>query len=322
VNLVIGGAVASVLVLPFLLPYAELRQSQGLVRRLDLVEAYSATWHDYAGAAGRLHFDTWSERFWPGVRAALFPGFTALVLTLIAVGSGQAWRNRSLRLWVGIGLTGLLLSFGVYLPGYEWLHRMIPLLQGIRAVARFGYLALAGIAAIAGFTLAWMCQPGRLADPRTRFALRIGVLVLVTIEAARLPLGGTPPYRVPPIYRTLVSADAGAVVELPLPQPTSFADNAPYLLNSTVHWRPLVNGYSGFLPSSYRDRRTDLALFPAPEALTVLRRLGVRYAVIHRESFAQRGPTALAQLEASPGLRMLIDDGDIAIYRVQAEDDR
>jgi hypothetical protein len=83
-----------------------------------------------------------------------------------------------------------------------------------------------------------------------------------------------------------------------------------------VHWRPIVNGYSGFLPASYIERRRDLALFPDAESLAVLGQLGVRYVIVHREEFATRFTDALARLEASPRLRAIASEGDIVIYRV------
>jgi hypothetical protein len=317
--LLLSGALATLIVLPFLLPYAELRRELGLLRRLDVVELYSATWRAYVTPPSRLYFDLWGYRFWP-VRAALFPGFTALALAIIAVKARHAWQDRALRLWTVMGLTGFLLSFGVFLPGYSLLHQAIPLLQGIRAPARFGYFFLAAVACLAGFGVAWLCRPERVPNARRRLWLRLAVIALVTVEAARLPLGGTPRYEVPPVYRVLASADPGAVVELPLPHPYAFHDNAPYLLNATMHWRPLVNGYSGFLPSSYNARREDLASFPSPESIAVLRRLDVRYAVIQRQAFAERGPGILARLDTTPGLRLLIADGDVAIYSVLRED--
>jgi hypothetical protein len=122
---------------------------------------------------------------------------------------------------------------------------------------------------------------------------------------------------VPEVYRLLAVERPGPVVELPLPPPAAFARNAPYLLNSMVGWWPLVNGYSGFLPASYRQRRVDLALFPAEEAISALKRLGVLYVVIHREEFSHRFPDALDRLEAAPALRRLAAEGDIAIYRIE-----
>ena len=147
----------------------------------------------------------------------------------------------------------------------------------------------------------------------------IGVLigVVVTAEAARLPIGWVPRYQVPEIYKMLALEHSPGVVELPLPPPASFGLNAPFMLNSMVGWWPIVNGYSGFYPDSYLRRREDLALFPADEAIAVLRTLGVRHVVIHREDFSHRWPDALERLERSPALRPVAAEGDIAIYRVE-----
>jgi hypothetical protein len=103
---------------------------------------------------------------------------------------------------------------------------------------------------------------------------------------------------------------------LPLPPPAVFDRNAAYMLNSTHHWRPLVNGYSGLMPASYFERRIDLAMFPDPDTLDVLRRLGVRYVVVHREEFSGRRENALGLVDGSPGLQRLALEGDISIHRV------
>jgi hypothetical protein len=76
------------------------------------------------------------------MRAALFPGFVATLLAGVALVTGHAWRDRGQRLWLAVGLAGLLLSFGTRTPGYVWLYYLVPLLQGIRAPVRFGYLVL------------------------------------------------------------------------------------------------------------------------------------------------------------------------------------
>jgi len=42
----------------------------------------------------------------------------------------------------------------------------------------------------------------------------------------------------------------GAVVHVPVLRRPVLADSTAYMLGSTLHWRPLVNGYSGFLPTA------------------------------------------------------------------------
>lgn len=322
VLLVLAAALASVVLIPFLLPYLHAQQAQGLTRPLDARWLYEGSWRDYFTTGSRLHFSAWSTRFWSDSRAALFPGFTALLLAGVAAVSGIAWWDRTLRLWVAIGVAGFLLSFGTGLPGYALLYRIVPLLKGIRAPMRFGYLTLVAIAALAGFGLAWLNRSAWLSRGRRRLAFGLVAAVLVTVEAARLPIGYSPGYQVPEVYHALALERPGAVVELPLPPPPAFHRNAPYMLNSMIRWWPLVNGYSGFLPENYRKRRVDLALFPADESIAVLRSLEVRYVVIHREEFSHRWPDALERLDAARALRPVAAAGDIAIYRLQDKDAR
>src|SRR5262245_9179629 len=313
----LAAGLASIVLVPFLLPYFHAQRDQGLMRSLQAVAVYQGSWRDYLTTGSRLHYDAWSVRFWSGMRAALFPGFTALLMAAVAMVSGIAWRDRALRLWTAIGIAGLLLSFGTRMPGYVLLYNFVPLLQGIRAPVRFGYLVLVAVAALAGFGLAWLNRLDWFSHGRRRMAFGLLAAVLVTVEAARLPIGWVRPYQVPEVYKMLALEQSPGVVELPLPPEATFGLNAPYMLNSMVGWWPLVNGYSGFLPESYMRRRVDLALFPADEAIAVLRRIGVRHVVIHKDDFSRRWPDALARRDAARALRPIAAEGDIAIYRVE-----
>jgi len=309
---------ASTMLIPFLLPYLHAMQDQGLTRSLRAVAVYDASWRDYLTTGGRLHFRLWSGAIATPAQTALFPGVIRSALALVAIVTGVAWRNRAARLWITVGIVGLLLSFGTHLPGYVLLYRAVPLLQGIRATVRFGYLALAAVAGLAGFGLAHLDR--RLPSSKLRTLVGLAAATLVTVEAARLPFGYTHGYEAPAVYHTLALERPHAVIELPLPPPPAFGRNAPYMLNSMVGWWPVVNGYSGFLPESYLDRRVDLAQFPDDESIAVLRRLGVTHVVVHREEFSHRWPDALERLDAARAMRPVAADGDIAIYRLANED--
>jgi len=314
-----AALLASVILVPFLLPYFHASREQGLVRSLQAVAVYQGSWRDYLTTGSRLHYEAWSARFWTEMRAALFPGIVGVALTGVTLVTGIAWRDRRLRLWLAVGVVGLLLSFGTKTPGYVLLYHLVPLLQGIRAPVRFGYLVLAAVAALGGCGLARLNQTRGLATASRRALIGSIAAVLVTLEAARLPIGWVPRYEVPEVYRMLAVERSHGVVELPLPPPAAFGLNAPYMLNSTIGWWPLVNGYSGFLPDSYLQRRIDLALFPADEAITALRRIGVEHVVVHRAEFSNRWPDALHRLEVAPALRPVAQAGDIAIYRIASD---
>lgn len=316
--LILAAAVAGACVLPFLLPYAWARAEQGLVRPLSWVSLYDASWADYLTTGGRFHFDAWSRAFWPASKAALFPGALATLLATVTLASGSAWRQPAVRAWLAVGLVGLLLSFGTKVPGYALLYEAVPLLQGIRATVRLGYLALVAIAALAGFGLTHLLTTWRMRGRLAGTAVTCAVLAIVSLEATRVPVGWVPKYIVPDIYQTLARADRGPVVELPIPSRSAFGKNAPYLLHSTVGWWPLVNGYSGFSPPRYETWHDELNDFPDDRSLAALREGGVRYVVVHLAAFVERDPDGLQHISRSEAIRPLASDGDIAIYRVEA----
>ena len=313
--LLLSAGMAILLLAPFLYPYLLAKQQQGLGRSLAEVGTYAASWRDYFAASGRLHYHTWSGSFARGPGAFLFPGVTAVLLTVAAILTGAAWK-RPARLWIGLGLTGLVLSFGTALPGYGYLYWAVPLLQGIRASVRFGYLVLAAVAALAAFGL--VALRSRLAARRRlQVGLSVAALLLVTVEAARVPVGYMPARQVPAVYRYLATEADAVVVELPLYSPRRIFQNAPYMLHSTRHWRPLVNGYSGFIPPSYQAHWEAIRLFPDESALEYLRGLGVTHVVVHANWFADvRGEERLQRIPTAPGLQRLVHGGNMSIYRL------
>ncbi|MCU0255157.1 MAG: hypothetical protein MUF60_00285 [Vicinamibacterales bacterium] len=298
--------IALVLCLPFLLPYAEVRRDQGLLRSMDEVALYSADWRDYLTTAGRLHYAWWSHHFFRSADA-LFPGVTALLLAGVALAGGTAWRDRRARLLLAAGVAGVVLSFGAKLPGYEWLHTIFPLLQGTRATTRFGYLGLVAVAGLAAFGLAAIRQ--RTASPRMRAALTVAALALVTLEAGRAPMAYTPYLGIPAVYDRLADEPDAVVVEFPFYSPHRIAMNARYVLASTRHWRPLVNGYSGVVPDSYVRHNERFRGFPDDTSLEALREAGVTHVVVHLEEMEDVERTIAARddlllMASAPGIRI------------------
>lgn len=319
--LALAGGVAVLLLAPFLYPYLVAKEQQGLGRGLEEIATYAASWRDYAAASGRLHYEVWSGGFTRHQGAFLFPGGTALLLAGVALWTGRAW-TRPARLWLGLGLIGLLLSFGTSLPGYQYLYWAVPLLQGIRASVRFGYLVLAAVAALAAFGLAAMRV--RLDDRRRlRAMLSIAAVVLVTVEAARVPVGYTTARTAPSVYRFLADEPNAVLVELPLFAGANIFRNARYMLHSTRHWRPIVNGYSGFTPDSYGAHADALRDFPDPAALAYLRGLGVTHIAVHANWFEEvHGEDRLHRIPGTPGLTTLMEGGNLSFYSLSAEQGR
>ncbi len=59
------------------------------------------------------------------------------------------------------------------------------------------------------------------------------------------------------------------------------------MAGSTLHWQPLVNGYSDVIPQDFRDMPGELAMFPTRCGVDVLRRYQTRYILVHRHLHEQ-----------------------------------
>jgi hypothetical protein len=309
----LAAAVAAALVAPFLYPYYLTQREQGLTRTLDEVALYSSTWRDYLSTAGRLHYAAWSHRFLEG-STALFPGVTALALAGLALAAKPGLRDPRVRMAAAIGAAGFALSFGPALPGYAALYRWLPLLQGVRGAARFGFLALVAVAVLSGFGVA--AVRARYGERRWWPVLVAVLIAAVNVEALRAPIAFRPFGGVPRIYRTLNDPSVRAVAEFPFYQPDAVLRNAPYVLNSTAHWKPLVNGYSGFLPKSYPGIAAALRGFPDDRSRAELHRLGVSHVVVHFDAYGGRAGELASALNAAPWLALVASADRISVYRI------
>jgi hypothetical protein len=306
---VVAAVVAALLLLPTLWPYWKVRTEAGLVRPISEVAKFSASWSDYLATGARLHYALWSKPFF---RAdAMFPGVTAILLVAAAFVTGTALRDRRARMCLAACAVAVLFSFGPTVPLYAWLYDTVPLLQGIRGAARFGQLALVMFAAVAGFGMADVLR--RIASPRRQMAAAAIAIALVTAESIRAPLGYYEYRGIPKVYDTLAGETGAVLVYFPMFSRRFIQSNSRYMLASTRHWHPMLNGYSGFTPASYMEHQSRLGGFPNDESLQFLRSLGVTHVVVDEVNLPpDRGQRA----RETPALRLLAEEGPLRIYRL------
>jgi hypothetical protein len=53
------------------------------------------------------------------------------------------------------------------------------------------------------------------------------------------------------------------------------------MFNSTHHWQPIVNGYSGFFPRTFMELAEQTRGFPDDRSIEYLKRRGVDLIVVH-----------------------------------------
>ena len=317
----VAACLAGLAALPLSLPYRRAAREQGMIRTLDGVADYSASLDGYRASYGLLHGRLWRAAPRRAAPEAFFPGVVVTGLALISLAaavrrSGPA--RRYAPFLVALAVTGCVLSLGTRTPAYGWLYAAFPPLAGLRAASRFGGLFLLAAALLAAFGLAAV----RTRLPR-RAALVAGAatLALVTAEAARPPIPYTEFDGIPGIYRWLAHVPGPVVlVEVPFYPPEAIFQNAEYVLNSTAHWRPLMNGYSGYTPASYRAVAWPFWNFPAAWSIAAMRQAGVTHLIVHPDRFEPEGAAVLAAALASPDLeRLAVSRRNVTLFRLRPQ---
>lgn len=259
---------------------------------------------------------------WIWGEQTLYVGTTAIALAAVGVWAlGRRLTDSSHRLTIALVITGVVafvLSWGPTMWGiapFDLLARL-PGMSMLRAPARFALLVMLAVAALSAHGAAFLVKRQ---GGRRGWAL-VALLVAAFLSESFLvgfPSGKPMPFAMPEVYRRLASLPPGAVLSLPTYRgtPAGFRET-DYLLYSTVHWHPTVNGFGRHEPAAHLDNLTALARFPAPAAIDRLHTLDVRYVVLHtgRASELREAASAAAR---SPSVETLGQFGEDYLYRVR-----
>jgi hypothetical protein len=335
IGIVLAAFVSIALTLPFFIPYLRVQQEMGFARTLDDAREYSANLGAWFASSA------WAHRWWLDALGrysdVLFPG----VITLGLGVAGAVWQLLPRRAQRGqaasqdvpgtrreaqrdvavfyslIGVTALWSSFGPDAGLYWLFYKTIPFFTFMRAPGRFGILVVLALVVLAAPLLAWL-----LSQVRRQVLVATAIVVLAGAELAVVPLRQ---YRraepVSPVYRTLATLPYGPVAEFPYWfRRADFPRHAEYMLNSTAHWQPLINGYSDHIPQDFRDTVLALSTFPSREAFSILHERGARYVVFHMNMYNQRSKVRLNEQLATyeKYLRPVADDENVRLYEIIA----
>jgi hypothetical protein len=240
----------------------------------------------------------------------LFPG---LVLpALVLVGAWLAWRagrrpSRDVVALAALAVAAVVVALGPEVrafghdlfPGpFALLRTLVPVFQMIRVTSRAGIflaLPLAILGARALQALGWRpLAAGAIA------ALALAETLIVPIPMPEWTKIIDTRQAPPAVYPWLADQPGREpIVHLPmldvrgLERRPRFHESV-YMVYSTLHWRPLVNGYAGIEPREYVRLRELAAGFPSSEFAAAMRAVGVRYVVLHRAGY---GPNQWPRIE-------------------------
>jgi hypothetical protein len=217
-----------------------------------------------------------------------------------------------------IGLFGLEIR-----SPYQLLYDFVPGFSSLRSPLRFALIVAAALAALAGFAFArWTAG---ISAPR-RVALAIGLTCAAAFLAAPRPvpvMAAGLGEAAPPAYAWLARhRSPGAIVEIPA---AAIEDdivgnhrNGRYMVASTIHWRPLVNGYTAYPPPLSSLLAAAIRELPSEEALATLVDLSdLRWVLVHRDLLTGREASRWPAGAAIPGLLHVGRFGPTDVYEVQ-----
>jgi hypothetical protein len=317
----VAAVAAGLIVLPFFLPYLELQRSTGFARSLDDASRYSATWQSYLASPSHAHQPILALARTLGWRIGevLFPGILAIVLGVIGIAvalrSARASRTReTLALYGSLGALAFWASFGPAAGLYPVLYRVVPLFTFLRAPSRFGLLIVFVLAMLAAIALAKLLP---LAGRRAGWA----AVAIASLALAELNVVPFPWERALPVsanYALLARMPRGAVAEFPFyGERVAYPLHAQYMVLSTAHWMPLVNGYSDYIPPDFREAAFILDSFPSNDTFAVLQKHRVRYIGIHWDMYGPRAEGIRVKLkDFARYLRPLGNDATMTLYEI------
>jgi 4-amino-4-deoxy-L-arabinose transferase-like glycosyltransferase len=318
----IAAATACALVLPFFLHYLELQRSSGFARSLDDARRYAATWQSYLASPAHGHQPILllARKLGWRMSEVLFPGIIATLAGAagIAAGararSGESRTRETIALYGSLGILAVWASFGPAAGLYTVLYRVVPLFTFLRAPSRFGLLIVFVLALFSAIALTAMLRwSGRNAGLLTGVVAALAILELNVVPfpwERALPVSTN--------YTLLAAMPRGSIAEFPFyGERVAYPLHAQYMVLSTSHWMPLVNGYSDYIPPDFREAAFVLDSFPSSDTFAVLQKHRVRYIGIHWDMYGPRAEGVREKLkDFAPYLRPLGSDETMTLYEI------
>ena len=252
-------------------------------------------------------------------------GVIAIGVSRGAREKARGWLLSSAGIFTAITLFAFVMSLGpeIHAMGrsvatanlYAVFYDVVPGFDGVRVPARYATIVTLGLAALAALGVAAI--DGR---HRARVGAIAGALILLEAFAVPMPINQNatdykqtdlmplPPSvavgaAAPEVYRFAAGLPASAVLlELPLGEP---AFDVRYMFYSTLHWKRLVNGYSGGFPSSYEmltESLKDAASRP-DRAWKAIADSAATHVIVHEGSYANEGGRRLSDFLRAHGAR-------------------
>lgn len=238
-------------------------------------------------------------------------------------------------LFILIGISSFILSMG---PAFQWggkvikhpfiiplpyaiLYYLIPGFNGIRNSARWEMLTIFAVSVFIGLLLSEVLKKK---NKLWIVFIVVGILAEVNFPLKYVPIPTIKEF--PKVYAFINSLPKDAtIIEMPIfswdVQPYS---NIEFMREyfSTIHFRRMVNGYSGFSPHEWELNTKFLTKeFPDKNTLQYLKQIKVQYIILHKADYDQLPNVSFADIksraESFPELQFVNQFGEDYVYKLK-----
>ena len=215
----------------------------------------------------------------------------------------------------------------IRLPSY-WASLYVPGFSNLRAPHRWAIVIGTAMPILAALGVAWLVRlfPQEKTFLSGRVSLRgfvmitVGILVAINLPWMRVPIrpaleGATRHER---LYSALEQLPHGPVLEIPWHLEAILRDreDSTYMLATTRHWRPILNGFTAHLPPPYLLLNRIAQGLPEASAVRRLSLLtDLRWIVVHWDLLPPGKKNAWQKIGSS-GLVRVYQDAEGAIFSI------
>lgn len=221
-------------------------------------------------------------------------------------------------IWIrGLLASGLVSTLLAHPVVFFTLRSWVPGMDGMRVPQRFWAFALPALAFAAGVGLDAVTNA--LRSSAARRLVPLAACALLATELAPKSFEWTPVASQTDLPRSSQflrdEPAVRGVLVLPL-----FGDHreAERMWLASFHGKPIANGYSGFLPASYRALQERFDPFPVPDDLHDLRRLGLSHLEVHWDlleaSTRHLAFERISAAEKAGVLKVVFEEEPVVVY--------
>lgn len=310
-NLIIA-VITGVVVLSFGLPYIKTSQKYNYVRDIrDTIRfANRPEYFLYPSNKTKMYAfltSTFYKRDQNPIKHDGYYGLTPIVLSFLAIcyllTNKKARNHKAYIVFLYIAVFAFIMSLG---PAFQWKGkviknpRLIPLpytlfyyllpgFKGFRNSARWELLLVFSLSVMSGIFFA---EKTKKMKNYKQFLLTFILVISIFLEL-NLPFKFEKfPYKdnYPAVYASIASLNPNVrLLEMPIYNwnflPYALNENKRMIYN-TLHYRPTVNGTSGFFPFEWQSKTLWLNLnFPSIQTITYLKSINVTHVILHTDEY-------------------------------------